>query len=138
MTLDYTPEFKLSHIIFIWDLVMSNSSTSNRSLLLAITAGLGASACCIGPLLLLSLGFGGSWVGNLTAMAPYSGYFSAITLLILAVVFHKLYVAEQKCEEGAVCANPKIVKKQRIIFWIVSIILIAMMSFPYYADYIVE
>ena len=116
---------------------MSNSSTSNRALLLAITAGIGASACCIGPLLLLSLGFGGAWVGNLTAMAPYSGYFTAIALLILAVVFHKLYIAEQKCVAGSVCANPKVLKKQRITFWIVSIILIAMMGFPYYADYIV-
>ncbi len=66
---------------------MSNSSTSNRSLLLAIVAGIGASACCFGPLLLLSLGIGGAWVGNLTAMEPYSRYFTAITLAILGVVF---------------------------------------------------
>lgn len=117
---------------------MSNSSTSNRSLLLAIVAGLGASACCIGPLLLLSLGLGGAWVGNLTAMEPYSGYFTAVALVILGVVFHKLYIAPQKCEEGTICANPKVLKNQRTLFWIVSIILIAMMSFPYYADYIID
>ena len=94
--------------------------------------------CCIGPLLLLSLGLGGAWVGNLTAMEPYSGYFTAITLVILAVVFHKLYLATQKCEEGVVCANPIVLKNQRIIFWLISIMLIAMMSFPYYADYIID
>jgi len=117
---------------------MSNSSTSNRPLLLAIVAGIGASACCIGPLLLLSLGLGGAWVGNLTAMEPYSGYFTAITFVILAVVFHKLYVATKQCDEGEACGNPKILENQRIIFWVVSIILIAMMSFPYYADYIID
>ncbi|MCW8863578.1 MAG: mercuric transporter MerT family protein [Colwellia sp.] len=117
---------------------MSNSPTSNRPLLLAIVAGIGASACCIGPLLLLSLGLGGAWVGNLTAMEPYSGYLTAITLVILAMVFHKLYVAPKQCNEGEVCANPKVLKNQRIIFWIVSIILIAMMSFPYYADYTID
>jgi mercuric ion transport protein len=116
---------------------MSNSPTQNRSLLLAIVAGLGASACCNGPLLLLSLGIGGAWVGNLTAMEPYSGYFTAITLIFLGVVFYKLYIAPQKCEEGSVCENPKVLRNQRIIFWLVSIILIVMMSFPYYADYII-
>ncbi len=117
---------------------MSNSSTSNRSLILAVIAGIGASACCIGPLLLLSLGLGGAWVGNLTAMEPYSGYFTALTFIILAVVFHKLYIAPQKCEQGAVCANPKVIKNQRIIFWLVSIMLLAMVSFPYYAEYIID
>ncbi len=117
---------------------MTNSSTPNRPLLLAIVAGIGASACCIGPLLLLSLGIGGAWVGNLTAMEPYSGYFTAITLAILGVVFHKLYIAPQRCQEDSICANPKILKNQRIIFWLVSIILIAMMSFPYYAEYIID
>lgn len=116
---------------------MSSSSTPNRSLLLAIVTGLGASACCIGPLLLLSFGLGGAWVGNLTAMEPYSGYFTAITLIVLGVVFYKLYIVPQKCEKGSVCENPKVLKNQRIIFWLVSIILIVMMSFPYYADYII-
>jgi len=117
---------------------MPNSSSSNRSLFLAIAAGIGASACCIGPLLLLSLGISGAWIGNLTAMQPYSGYFTAITLIILAVVFHKLYIAPKQCQPGEVCANPQVLKNQRIIFWITSVILITMMSFPLYADYLFD
>ncbi|MGH8105891.1 MAG: mercuric transporter MerT family protein, partial [Arenimonas sp.] len=34
----------------------------------ALLAAIGASACCIGPLVLVSLGIGGAWVTNLTAM----------------------------------------------------------------------
>ncbi len=64
-------------------------------------------------------------------------YFTVITLIILGVVFYKLYIAPQKCEDGSICANPKVLKNQRIMFWIVSIILIVMMSFPYYAEYII-
>jgi hypothetical protein len=30
----------------------------------AVLAAIGASACCVGPLLLLSLGFGGAWISN--------------------------------------------------------------------------
>jgi mercuric ion transport protein len=116
----------------------TNSSVPNRSLLLAILAGIGASACCLGPLLLLSLGIGGAWVGNLTAMQPYSGYFTAATLIALALVFKKLYFNNKQCQQDSVCANPNVLRSQRIIFWLVSIILISMISFPYYADYIFD
>ncbi len=33
-----------------------------------LLAGIGSSACCVGPFLLRSLGIGGSWIGNLTAI----------------------------------------------------------------------
>ena len=105
---------------------------------LAVLAAIGASACCIGPLLLLSLGIGGAWISNLTAMEPYSPYFTAVTLIILAVVFRQLFLIPQECEEGAICANPHVLKRQRIIFWIVSVMLIAMVTFPYYAEYIID
>lgn len=117
---------------------MSNSSSTKRPMLLAVLAGIGASACCIGPLLLLTLGVSGAWIGNLSAMQPYSPYFTAVTVIALAVVFRKLYWLPQSCDEGTLCANPNVLKNQRIIFWIVSIVLIAMVTFPYYAEYIID
>lgn len=117
---------------------MSKTSSANRSLILASFAAVGASACCIGPLLLLSLGVGGAWMSNLTAMEPYSPYLSVITLLILIVVFRQLYLQPQACDEGAVCANPDVLRNQRIIFWIVSVVLLAMVTFPYYAGLILD
>lgn len=110
-------------------------TTNKNTLLAAVLAGIGASACCIGPLLLLTLGVSGSWIGTLTSMEPYSPYLTAFTVIMLGMSFHKLYIAPKKCEEGRVCENPLVVKRQRVIFWIVAIILLAMMSFPYYADY---
>lgn len=41
------------------------------SMVAAALAAVGASACCAGPLILLSLGIGGAWIGNLTALEPY-------------------------------------------------------------------
>ena len=29
-----------------------------------------ASACCLGPLVLIALGFSGAWIGNLTVLEP--------------------------------------------------------------------
>ena len=117
---------------------MSDPSNANRPLILAVFAAIGASACCLGPLLLLTLGIGGAWIGNLTAMQPYSAYFTAATIIILALVFKKLYWVSPSCEQGSLCANPKVLNHQRIIFWLVTVFLIAMVTFPYYADYIID
>jgi mercuric ion transport protein len=117
---------------------MSDSPKSNRSLFVAALAAIGASACCIGPLLLLSLGISGAWIGTLTAMEPYSAYFSVATLLILAMVFRQLYLVPQRCEQDTVCANPNVQRNQRILFWIISAVLMAMITFPYYAIYVID
>ena len=39
-----------------------------------------ASACCIGPLVLLTLGISGAWIGNLTALEPYKPIFAVFAL----------------------------------------------------------
>jgi len=100
-------------------------------------AAIGASVCCIGPLLLLTLGISGAWIGTLTAMEPYSPYLTALTVLILFFAFRKLYLVPQNCEDGSVCEKSHAVKKQKILFWIIAPILLAMVSFPYYADVII-
>ena len=33
-------------------------------------ASIGASLCCVGPLVLVSLGIGGAWVSSLTTLEP--------------------------------------------------------------------
>jgi len=47
---------------------------ANRSLLVGVVAGFGASVCCVGPLVLLALGMSGAWIGNLTALEPFRPY----------------------------------------------------------------
>jgi len=102
----------------------------------AILAAIGASACCVGPLLLLSLGFGGAWMSTLTSMEGIRPFFFALTLLFIWMGFMKLYLSEDDCQEGAVCVNPKVQRNQRIIFWIGSVGLLLLLSFPWYAVYI--
>ena len=50
-------------------------STNNRtyipSTIAAGLAAVGASVCCIGPLVLLALGIGGTWISYLTAFESY-------------------------------------------------------------------
>jgi mercuric ion transport protein len=77
-----------------------------------------ASACCIAPLLLLTLGVSGAWMGNLTALAPYQFYFIAATLVFLAAGFWYVYWKPKKaCEEGSYCASPASDRVIKIALW---------------------
>jgi len=41
-----------------------------QTMIASVLAGIGASLCCVAPLVLLSLGLGGAWVSNLTVFEP--------------------------------------------------------------------
>ena len=58
---------------------MRSSLNAKMALAGGVLAGIGASACCVGPLLLLSLGVGGAWIGHLTALEPYRPVFIVLT-----------------------------------------------------------
>ncbi|MFX5506321.1 mercuric transporter MerT family protein, partial [Acinetobacter baumannii] len=50
---------------------MSRLQAGRRALFAGGIAAILASTCCLGPLLLIALGFSGAWIGNLTALEPY-------------------------------------------------------------------
>ena len=105
------------------------------SLVASVLAAVGASVCCVGPLVLLALGIGGAWVSNLTALEPLRPGFIAATLLFLGLAFRRLYLQPQVCEPGAVCAEPIVLKRQRLIFWAVALALLALLSVPWLAPF---
>jgi mercuric ion transport protein len=114
------------------------SGLSKGSLVGGILAGIAASACCLGPLILLTLGISGSWIGNLSAMEPYRPIFIGITLIFLGLAFRKLYMTPQACAVDKPCAQPANLRKQRIIFWLVSVFVLVVMSFPWYGPYLLD
>ena len=75
------------------------------SMVAAALAAVGASACCAGPLILLSLGIGGAWIGNLTALEPYRPIFVALVAVFMVMAWRRLY-REPTCAPGDVCAIP--------------------------------
>lgn len=96
-------------------------------------AAIGASVCCVGPLVLLALGIGGAWIANLTALEPMRPWFIAATLLFLGLAFRRLYMQPQVCEPGAVCADPAVLARQRSMFWFVTLVLLALLAVPWLA-----
>jgi len=100
------------------------------SLVAGVLAGIGASVCCVGPLVLLALGISGAWIGNLTALQPYRPIFIGLTLLFIGLAFRRLYLVPQVCAPGTPCADPQTSKRQRMIFWIVAMLLLGLLAVP--------
>jgi mercuric ion transport protein len=91
-----------------------------------------ASLCCIGPLVLLSLGIGGAWTSSLTALAPYRPYAIVLVVMALGFAFYQLYLQPSSCEIGKPCAHPRVLFVQRVVFWVVAILILLMLTFPWY------
>lgn len=103
------------------------------SVLAIAAAGIGASACCAGPLLLVILGVGGAWGSRLVALEPLQPYFVALALMFFGFAFHGLYRKQKACAPADFCAVAAVRHRQRVIFWIVSVLAAALMAFPLYA-----
>jgi len=107
--------------------------TEKGSLIAGILAAIGASVCCVGPLVLLALGIGGTWVGNLTAMEPYRPFFIGLTLLFLGLAFRKLYLIPPVCSHGTPCADPRTRQRQHLTFWTITVLLLGLLAVPWLA-----
>ncbi len=114
------------------------SQNNSRSMIAAVIAGIGASLCCVAPLVLLTLGIGGSWISTLTALEPVRPIFIGITLVFLYLAFRKLYLLPISCDVDKPCAKPETRRNQRIIFWVLSSLIIALLAFPWYAEYLIN
>ena len=74
----------------------------------AIGAATVASACCIVPLLLVSLGVGGAWMSYLTALVPYRPLFIVLAASALVFAFYREYKTSTgpDCECEAKISDP--------------------------------
>ncbi len=102
-------------------MVLTENSENSRKGLIAAGGLIGAvlaSTCCIAPLLLITLGVSGAWMGSLTVLAPYQGYFIAATLVFLGMGFWYVYwKPKQACEDESYCASPTSDRVIKIALW---------------------
>src|SRR5947209_7133389 len=101
---------------------------ASRSLTAGILAAIGASVCCVGPLVLLALGIGGAWIGNLIVLEPYRPIFIGLTLAFLGLAYRKLYATPEVCAPGMACADPTVLRRQRTVFWLVTVLLLGLLA----------
>ncbi|WP_218352366.1 mercuric transporter MerT family protein [Alteromonas lipotrueiana] len=109
-----------------------NTNKSALSMLSAISAAIGASLCCAGPLVLLLLGVSGSWISTLTVFAPYQPFFILITVLLLSYAGWSVYQKEEVCEADSRCAQPKTMRRRKALFWITTAIVAVLITSQYW------
>jgi mercuric ion transport protein len=110
---------------------MRSSLNTKMALAGGVLAGIGASACCVGPLLFLSLGVGGAWIGHLTALEPYRPGFIVLTVLLLGLAFRKLYLVPRSCAQKDDCVANRTRHVQRIFFWILAPVSLGLVASPW-------
>lgn len=106
----------------------------------ALTAGgiaaLLAGACCVAPLVLVSVGLGGAWLANFQLLEPYRPVFIGVALAALGFAGWRIYRSVAACAPGQVCAVPGVRRGYKIGFWIVAVLLAGMLAFPYLAPFL--
>ena len=102
-----------------------------------VVGALAASACCILPLVLFSLGVGGVWVGRLASLAPYQPYFIGFAALSIGYGFWQIYRRPRAaCAEGDACARPLPNRLVKIALWSATVLTIAALVYPYAIPYL--
>jgi mercuric ion transport protein len=110
---------------------MSETKTGRGPLVAGGIAAVLASTCCLGPLLLVAVGFSGAWIGNLTVLEPYRPIFLAVALLALFLAYRRIFRPVQACSPGDVCAIPRVKTTYKVIFWTVAVLVVIAFAFPY-------
>ena len=114
---------------------MSESRSSRGALAAGGIAAVLASTCCLGPLVLVTLGISGAWISNLSALEPYRPVSIGAALVFMAFAYREIFVKAaqpEACEPGALCAAPQTNRIYRVIFWVVSALVLFSLAFPYF------
>ncbi len=92
-----------------------------------------ASTCCLGPLVLLMLGFSGAWIGNLTALEPYRPLFVIVAVIALFFAYRRIFRPATVCQPGEVCAVPQVRTIYKALFGLAAVLILIAISFPFVA-----
>ncbi len=99
-----------------------------------LTGGLAAvlaSTCCLGPLVLITLGFSGAWIANLTALEPYRPLFIALSGGALLLAWRRLRRPTAVCTPGQICAVPRVHRAYWGLFWLTAGLVGVALLFPF-------
>jgi mercuric ion transport protein len=107
----------------------SSESRSATASMLAVITAVAASACCIGPTILLALGVGG--LGFASALEPYRLYFLALTAFFLGGAFYMAYrpVHANACSPNGGCSPPNR-RRMRAGVWTAAVAALIAGAYP--------
>jgi len=102
----------------------------------SLFGALAMTSCCILPLVLVSLGVGGVWIAQLTALYAYKWYTFSFAAGFIAWGFWKVHRAEAgECSDGTVCARPVNRRIMKASLWLATVVTAVAIVFPYITPY---
>lgn len=110
---------------------MPEQSHGRKALAASGVAAILASVCCLGPFLLVSLGFSGVWLGNFKVFEPFRPLFLSAGFVSLFFAWRRIYRPSIVCKPGEICAVPEVRSAYKLIFWGVSALIGGATIFPY-------
>ena len=110
-----------------------SDQNGSGALLVGGLAAILASTCCLGPLILVALGLSGAWIANLTLLEPYRPFFIAGALVALFFAGRRIFRPARSCQPGEVCAVPRTRRIYKIVFGVVSALVLVALIYPYVA-----
>jgi mercuric ion transport protein len=104
--------------------------------LAAISAAIGASACCIGPVVFSLIGAGALSAASVR-LEPYRPWFIAFAVGLIGTAFYGAYrpVGDEVCANGS--CTPQSKRPLKILAWIVAALAAILIAFPYYVGWFV-
>src|SRR5690349_16762139 len=102
------------------------------AIVMASLAAIGASVCCVVPLVLVLLGVSGAWIVNLTALDAWRPWFSVATLAWRSWSFGSLCARARGCRTGGACADPGVLRRGQRWLWVATVVIELLLLFPYY------
>lgn len=111
------------------------AKSSLPAMIVALLTAIGASVCCVVPLVLVLLGVSGAWIAHLTALDPWRPWFIAVTLLCLGLAFWTLYGPSSLCRTEGTCVESKVLRRRRFWLWTASVLIALLLLFPYLIDW---
>lgn len=114
---------------------MDEGRTEKLTLVGGALAAMVASVCCLGPFVLVTVGISGAWISNLAAFEPYRPISIGVAVVFMVLAYRKIYGAPppEACEPGTLCALPQTNRVYKIMFWMVSALVLLALVFPYFA-----
>ena len=114
---------------------MDRPAPESASIAAGAVSALGASTCCVLPLVLVSVGIGGAWVTQLRELERFYYVFVAIALGAFGYAFYRLYLRPAPCAPDTTCAAPSVRRRQRVAFWTTLVAAKALVLSPFYVPY---
>lgn len=109
--------------------------TGGKPLLGAGLAAIFASACCLGPLVLIMMGISGAWISYLGVLEPYQPIFLGAALVALYFAWRDIWRPAAACEPGQVCAVPQVNRAYKVLFGMVVVLLVITLGLPLIAPW---